>query len=102
LAYGSSAASNCGVNEYASRSIGLLIAELAAIEFWDAQLWLNGPPRGYEIVAFVLRRYRHSQIIRQMADITPEFEKPLTLPWSGTAFQTSRGPLNTTGIVSVD
>lgn len=50
-------------------TLTLLVAELAAIELLDAQLWLDGSPYGYDIVAFVQRRNRRREIIPQLADI---------------------------------
>ena len=46
--------------------VGSLLAELIAIEVWDAAYWRNGHPEVYETMALMTRRKRRSEIIRQM------------------------------------
>lgn len=56
------------MNEDTVRTFRLLVAELAAIELWDSQLWLDAP-HGYEIIAFLLRSHRRTEIIVQLVEM---------------------------------
>jgi hypothetical protein len=63
------------MDEEASQTLAILVAELIAIERWDEHYWRNGPPDVDEIVAYVSRKERRSEIIRLLADITRKMER---------------------------
>jgi PilZ domain len=50
---------------------GGLVAELRAIEQWDAAYWRNPSPETYETVAFVARAKRRCEILSQLLSIIP-------------------------------
>lgn len=58
----------------ASKDLGVtegLVAELKAIEQWDAAYWRNPSPEEYETLAFVARGKRRCEILAQLLSIKP-------------------------------
>jgi hypothetical protein len=43
-----------------------LVAELRAIEHWNAEYWRKGNPETYEMLALVARRQRRAEILSQL------------------------------------
>lgn len=58
--------------------IELLLAELKAIEVWDDGYWRNRNPNACETIAFMGRKKRRSQIIRQMVAMRRSRIMPVT------------------------
>jgi len=52
-----------------------LVAELRAIERWDADHWRKCDPEAYEMVAFVARRTRRTEILSQLVTLIPRLVK---------------------------
>jgi hypothetical protein len=52
-----------------------LLAELKAIELWDAAYWRNRDPEIYETIAFVTRTRRRKEIIQQTVALRPSLRK---------------------------
>jgi hypothetical protein len=50
---------------------GGLVAELKAIEQWDATYWRNPSPEEYETLAFVARGKRRREILSRLLSMTP-------------------------------
>jgi hypothetical protein len=62
------------MDEETSRTLAVIVAELIAIKQWDEGYWRSGPPDVNEIIAYVSRRERRSEIMRLLADITLKME----------------------------
>jgi hypothetical protein len=52
-----------------------LVAELRAIERWNADYWGNSDPETYETLAFVARRERRAEILSQLPTLIPPLVK---------------------------
>ena len=55
----------------AQEEAGALVAELKAIEQWDAAYWRNPSPQTYETLAFVARSKRRCEILSQLLSVLP-------------------------------
>jgi hypothetical protein len=53
----------------ALNQVDRLVAELRAVEHWDADYWRKGDPEVYEIVAFVTRQKRRTEILSQLVNL---------------------------------
>ena len=51
-----------------------LVAELRAVERWDADYWRNIDPRAYEMFAFVARRKRRAEVLSQLLTLIPRLD----------------------------
>jgi hypothetical protein len=59
-----------------------LVSELQAIEHWDAGDWRKCVPKRYEILAFVARRERRTEILSQLLTLIPRLAiKKQEHPW---------------------
>jgi hypothetical protein len=60
------AAEDCPSQEETIGQVETLVSELRAINYWDSELWRHKPPDWNEMVAFLSRQKRRSEIIRQL------------------------------------
>lgn len=51
-----------------------LVAELRAIERWDAGYWGTSAPEAFEILAFGARRKRRAEILDQLLIVIPRLD----------------------------
>jgi len=60
--------------------VARLVAELRAIEWWDADYWRTSRPEGYEAIAFVARQKRRSEILVQLVSLVPRLAQQKDRP----------------------
>lgn len=52
-------------------NVELLVAELRAIERWDADYWRDARPQAYEILAYTRRRETRAEILSELLSLIP-------------------------------
>jgi hypothetical protein len=64
------------MNDERSQTLTLLVAELNAIEQWDAEYRLIALPDVDDVIAYVNRRARHGKIIGKIATLMKDLLRP--------------------------
>jgi hypothetical protein len=56
------------------QKVELLVAELKAIEFWDAAYWRGEQSQMLETLAYTARRERRAEILSQLHRLIPQLD----------------------------